>query len=65
MPNNLHRFNCFIGSDDYTSFLKLQKYYSRLFNKKITLTDTFLICLQAQAEENKKEIEDIQLDYDI
>ena len=65
MPNNLHRFNCFLGSEDYIKFLKLQKYYSRLFNKKVTLTETFLICLQAEAEENKKEIEEIQLDYDI
>lgn len=66
MPKQSYiRFNCNLDKENYTKLLKLQKYYTRLFNKKVSLTDTFLICVQAECEENKKELSSIQLDYNL
>ena len=66
MPKDIYiRFNCNLDKDNYVKLLKLQKYYSKLFNKKITLTDTFMICLQSECEENKEDLKNISLDYDI
>ena len=63
MPNSFIRFNCNIDNDNYVKFLKLQKYYSKLFNKKVSLTDTFLICLQSEFENNNEELKNITIEY--
>lgn len=65
MPNNYIRFNCNLDKKEYERMLKLQKYYSRLFNKKISLTETFILCLQCAYNENNYELSNITLDYDL
>ena len=59
------RFNCNIDKCNYSKLLKLQKYYSRLFNKKITLTETFIICIQSECENNLEDLKNITLDYEL
>ena len=63
--NSNYRFNCFVDKENYVKFLKLQKYYSKLFNKKVSLTEVFIIALQREADINKSNISTITLDYDI
>lgn len=41
MAKSFIRFNCNIEQDDYSKFLILQEYFSKLENRKVTLTETF------------------------
>lgn len=41
MAKSFIRFNCNIEQDDYSKFLLLQEYFSKLENRKVTLTETF------------------------
>lgn len=62
MKQSKYRFDCNIDNDNYIKFVKLQTYYSKLFNKKVTLTDTFIICLQNEYESNLEELRNITIE---
>lgn len=62
MKQSKYRFDCNIDNDNYIKFVKLQAYYSKLFNKKVTLTDTFMICLQNEYESNLEELRNITIE---
>lgn len=56
------RFDVNFDFDTYEQLLKLQVYYSDLFNKKVTLKDVLTICIQSESENNKEELTKITLD---
>lgn len=65
MARDVVRVNFVLDKQDYVKMLKLQKYYTKLDNKKVTLTDVvkFLVIQEYQNEFDN--VNDIILDFDI
>lgn len=65
MARDVVRVNFVLDKTDYIKMLKLQKYYTKVENKKNTLTDVLRFLIIQEYQNEFDNVDNIVLDYDI
>ncbi len=65
MAKDVVRVNFVLDKNVYIQLLKLQKYYTRLENKKNTLTDVVKFLIVQEYQNEFDNVNSLELDYNI